>query len=410
MTTATLKRKRDSVALLEHTMGGSPQVDRESGVISNVKVLGRVSKNGRQYSDQAMHDACRLLEGITVNIDHDRKNPERGFLSGIGILEGLEVKPDGVYAKRFVIKKSHPSASLIFESAENFPKNFGLSINANGRQNDRTGVVESIINAQSVDIVGKPATTNGLFESHDPKPKARKVKITIKSLVEALDSKISGAAAIKSRLAKIMEDSGGDSALMGAPVPMTTGDGVDGGEPDPDADPMDALNDAFAALVASVMQNDGLALADKISQITAILTTQDTLLNGDAAPAPKGKKTPVQEDEGGDDMSESVKESLASLTKLVQTSVDGQTKLLESQKRTDAKILLMESSIAVTPEKIDALVNAKDGAAQTALIESWPPTKKVTSLKPAVSAPLMESIEEPGKFIEDSKALVGSWR
>ncbi len=43
--------------LLETSIGESAvRVDREAGVIPGVKILGKISKNGREYSDAAMSD------------------------------------------------------------------------------------------------------------------------------------------------------------------------------------------------------------------------------------------------------------------------------------------------------------------------------------------------------------------
>ena len=278
--TATRPKHR-IVRLHESSIGSAPDVDRKNGVIRNVKVLGTISQNGREYSEDAKRDAARILEGIHVNIDHNRENPnaERGFTDTVGTLNGLYIRPDGVYAKELRIKKSHPLANLVFESAEQFPKSFGLSINAEGEVNKRGGrwIVDSLVNPQSVDIVSRPATTKGLFESVKPesnhKVRVRPVRITIKKLVES-----HGSPAMRSRLKKLLEAGGGDMAALGAPVDMAgapgssgdddsadewnDGDADNAGEPDP----MDQIQDAFVSLVAQVMGNDALDLKAKIAQ------------------------------------------------------------------------------------------------------------------------------------------------
>ncbi len=45
-------------------------VDRDSSVIQNVTLLGKVSKNGRRYSSKAMDDAVRLYDGVGFYLDH----------------------------------------------------------------------------------------------------------------------------------------------------------------------------------------------------------------------------------------------------------------------------------------------------------------------------------------------------
>ena len=44
-------------------------IDEENGVIRNVKILGKVSKNKREYSEQSRDDAAKCYEGIGVNVD-----------------------------------------------------------------------------------------------------------------------------------------------------------------------------------------------------------------------------------------------------------------------------------------------------------------------------------------------------
>ena len=55
----------------------SCSVDRRAGIIENVKILGRDSKNGRKYSDQAMHEAAGLYEGLRCNYDHPPRSNAR---------------------------------------------------------------------------------------------------------------------------------------------------------------------------------------------------------------------------------------------------------------------------------------------------------------------------------------------
>ena len=146
------------------------KVDEDAGIIYNVKILGKHSKNGRVYTDKAMDDAARVYEGLAVNIDHpDGPNAgkERKFHEGIGELRnvrriGEENRGDLYYAK------SHPYAPLLVERAQRFPNNFGLSHNVEGetsRRRDGMLQVESVTKGHSVDVVSRPATNKGLFES-----------------------------------------------------------------------------------------------------------------------------------------------------------------------------------------------------------------------------------------------------
>ncbi len=155
--------------LLEHVQWGNPKVDKKTGIVRGVKLLGRISKNNREYSDQALEDARRLYEGNTINLDHPearKANTPRAFMEGIAVARNCEVRPDGVYGDLHVIM-SHPAAAPFLEWAERFPRNFGMSHNADGHEVRKAGknVVESLAHVISIDVVRNPATTGGLFES-----------------------------------------------------------------------------------------------------------------------------------------------------------------------------------------------------------------------------------------------------
>lgn len=150
------------------------QVDRDAGVIRGVKILGRMSANGREYSAPALRQAARCYEGLGVNMNHpDRGQPhlERPVQDGFGWLESVRVESDGVYGDLHFLK-SHAMAGPICEAAERRPDRFGLSHNATGNVVERQGkrIVESIEQVRSVDIVQRPATTHGLFESESATP------------------------------------------------------------------------------------------------------------------------------------------------------------------------------------------------------------------------------------------------
>lgn len=164
-----------TTTLLEIAYGDSPrQVDRQAGVIHGVKILGAVSRNGRTYSEAAMMRAVTLYENATVNIDHPQRGGplgQRGLAEGFGELKNVVKKDGGVYGDLYFVK-SHPMAEQVCERAERFPHKLGLSHNAEGVVSARDGrmIVEDIQCVRSVDIVGCPATSDGLFESHQSQP------------------------------------------------------------------------------------------------------------------------------------------------------------------------------------------------------------------------------------------------
>ena len=103
MTTATLRlpeavRKQIFEHLYEE-VHSNPKVDHKNGIIRDVKILGRVSKNeGRVYSDKAMRQCAEKYENMAVNYDHNRANPnaERKIAERAGVLRNIVVKSDGV--------------------------------------------------------------------------------------------------------------------------------------------------------------------------------------------------------------------------------------------------------------------------------------------------------------------------
>lgn len=168
--------------------------DAESGIIRNVKIIGKVSKNGRTYTDEALRDAVPLYENAPVYIDHPSRNDakrDRSLREQVGNIRGARWTPDGNYGDLHLFE-SHADTKLVLERARKDKNGFGLSHNADGSCTRSRGgeICESIENVRSVDIVGNPATTRGLFESEDPdKPKEKTMKkFTLKELVESYGS------------------------------------------------------------------------------------------------------------------------------------------------------------------------------------------------------------------------------
>lgn len=167
-------------------------VDREAGVIEDVKILGIKSKNGRTYSESAMQKAIGLYEGAKVNVNHrEPKSGARGYQDRLGVLEGIHYKPgEGLFAKRFRFNPKHALAEQLIWDAENAPGNVGFSHDAEGTTSRKNGttVVEDIHAVNSVDLVADPATTAGMFESEQKV--TQKMKTTVKELVEGLPESI----------------------------------------------------------------------------------------------------------------------------------------------------------------------------------------------------------------------------
>jgi hypothetical protein len=358
--------------LTEIFFSESHTVDRDAGVIRGVRVLGRESRNGREYSDQALHDAARLYEGIGVNLNHpDRRetNVERSVEAGFGWLAGAAVKPDGVYADLHYLR-SHPQAAVIVEAAERNPQRFGLSHNAEGkvsRRGEKT-IVESVEKVRSVDVVQNPATNRGLFESEERKMSHR----TVKEVLEQHDG----------RLSRLFEESA-LAGLAGAPVDMPAEASAD-----------DQVAAAFKSMIGSVLDDDSLDLKAKLSKIREILKSQEKLTGGAESTA---------EDAGGaPPVAESAAQAIGRdpavrqlLERLDRLETEGACRsLLEAHHRScDVTRLKALTALATEAERIQ-------------LIESWPERSSASPHfhpRPTVSRPLTES--ESAMIPKDAKAL-----
>lgn len=334
MKTLNPNRRTNRKRLFERVEGFGGRVDRENGVIRGVKILGKHSKNGRTYSDQALNDAVRLYEGVKVNVDHpskDRPNAERGFMEGFGSLRNIRRKGDGVYGDLHFLK-SHPSAEMICEAAERFPDQFGLSHNAEGQTHYEGSqlIVESIESVQSVDIVGRPATNNGLFESTGwgnsfNRGSGLRVKLgtllvalgygrevrRIREGLQSMKRDVDGNPIVglsyrqdkTDRTGKVIDADAQAEAealasdVLGDHVAMIDADG--NGVPDDQEEgnrDTSELKAAFRAAVASVFDDDSLTTKEMLEKIKGILKLQDKLLaavgsgsGGEADPADEGK-------------------------------------------------------------------------------------------------------------------------
>jgi len=166
-----------AIKLIEHILftADRDRVDRQKGIVRSVKVLGRRSRNGREYTPKAMAEAAKWYRNVAVNVNHlgphgagADLHGNRKVQDGVGWLENPQVKEDGVYADMHILKSS-PHAEMVFEAAERNPNRFGLSHHAYGVGVRKDGkiVVDQITAVTSVDLVQNPATTSGLFEGVD---------------------------------------------------------------------------------------------------------------------------------------------------------------------------------------------------------------------------------------------------
>ena len=147
-------------------------VDRGSNLIQNVTLLGKHSRNGRTYSDQALDDAVRLYENAPFFLDHptDREMRDRKGTRSVLDLAGRIRNPRRVgdmIRGTIEVLNVQPGKDLLFALAEQMPTAAGNSHRVLGRvkRDGDQEVVEGLDKVFAVELVTDPATTSGLFES-----------------------------------------------------------------------------------------------------------------------------------------------------------------------------------------------------------------------------------------------------
>lgn len=381
MTTAT----KNTTRLVEAIDYKDCKIDREAGIIREARILGRVSKNGREYSDKALDDAARLYEGVAVMIDHDRKNPgrERGLMESFGEIQNVKRKEDGVYGDLYFLK-SHPATPVILESAERFPNKVGLSHNADGstsRKNGKT-IVESVEEVISVDVVTRPATNKTLFEDIRPM-----TKTTIKKLLEANFKP----EAVKA--SKLLEMDG----MGDMPVEMEA-----------EASSEDQIWGAFQTAILAAVNDESMDTKAIIKKVADILKAYEKL-SGDGAGETTDTKA-ADGSEGASQMAESVNkkdgqaDGLVKLQEQVNSLLtekaqfkkeSGVRKLMASHGLSDNETLfesLMDMSSIETQKKLCEQVKASTEAA------------KAAKAKPRMSSVLQES-QDDTKYPENAESF-----
>jgi hypothetical protein len=163
----------DGAAVFEYAdnHGATLRVDREKSIIHGVKIIGIESKNGRRYGGNVLAAAARQYEGAKVNVGHvkGRISTPREYSDRLGVLRNVEYrKDDGLYGDLHFNPK-HAIAEQLAWDAENNPAAVGLSHAAfvRFRKDGLVEVAEEIKRVVSVDLVGDPATTAGLFEQFE---------------------------------------------------------------------------------------------------------------------------------------------------------------------------------------------------------------------------------------------------
>jgi hypothetical protein len=148
-------------------------LDREAGIVRNVKILGWTSLNRRRYTRAAVEKAVPLYDGCKVYINHSKTAPnstavpERDLRDRFGRILNPRVEETGLYGD-LRYNPNHTWAKAFEWFAENDPEGLGLSHEALLRQvrtEDGAEIIE-IPKVYSVDLVATPGSVNSLFEEH----------------------------------------------------------------------------------------------------------------------------------------------------------------------------------------------------------------------------------------------------
>lgn len=336
---------RENIAFIESAQS---QIDTEAGVIRGVKILGRISRNGREYTDRAMEQAKKLYEGRAVNTDHpDRSQPQadRKVSERFGVLEAIVLKADGVYGDLKYLK-THPQAATIVEMAQRMPGMVGLSHNAQGsltRKGDKWQV-ESLESVRSVDLVADPATNRGLFESEAT------MTLSVREIFQASKNP---------RLVALIED---DMAPpMDSPVDVGTDSGSD-----------DQIKSAFMAAMA--------ALLDEPDKATAS-TKARKLLSAYFGIKDDGEQT-TESTQG---------KSMAELAELQEQVKDLTERNRLADARESVRKLVDAAKAVITDAQLKAAMNLQESDRQ-AFVDLLP--KQKTSAPPATSPPRFSQMNE----------------
>lgn len=379
---ATATRKPKLTNLLERVFSESLNVDAGNGVIAGVKILGRDSRNGRTYTDAALQEAAEKYEGIKVNVNHPpRDNPdaERDYGDGIGELRNVQVREGAVFGDLHYNRK-HPLAEKLVEDAQRFPRSLGLSHNADGQTAKRGGkvFVESVVNVRSVDIVGRPASTNGLYESEQPPMKR---KTTIKQILDAVDATSPG----YDRLREMIE---GDPAMGDMPIDMPMEAAPDdSGKEKPEA----MIQEGIKAAVLAKLEK---ATPEQWAAVLAALEMGDSL-----SAAATGKSEPGDADPPAEPTTESEQmKALAEKVRLLEARAKvAEAESLAAKAESSVRALLESLDREATPVRVKALVAMQNEADRKALVNEWPKRVQQIGRPPVRTQPLTES-ELPGEY------------
>lgn len=135
----------------------------KSNVIENVHLLGYNSANGYTYGKEAVKASVEHYNNVPVYLNHSEKSrnveDKFAFIANPRFEEGTGIWGD------VVANEAHQYYATFKWWAENAPSQIGMSHDAFCVFDPETNEITEISKVQSVDLVSRPATVAGLFES-----------------------------------------------------------------------------------------------------------------------------------------------------------------------------------------------------------------------------------------------------
>jgi len=143
-----------------------PKIDRDAGVMRDVKFVGWESSNGRTYRP-ALKAAVALYEGAAINSNHPEPGQAVPWEKRLGVAKNVRLAEDGIRGD-FHFNPKHKDMDALLWFAENQPGAVAMShrINAVGRTRaDGIFEVQRIDKVFAVEVVADGGTNRSLFES-----------------------------------------------------------------------------------------------------------------------------------------------------------------------------------------------------------------------------------------------------
>lgn len=288
-----------TVKIRECGCGGMSPPAAGGNTITGCKILGKKSKNGREYTDDAMRKAVPLYEGLCSYFDHteDEASPRR-WIEKFGRFANVSYRDgDGLYGD-YTFNPKHLYAETFRGWLETDPNAIGFSHNAVGKaREDENGTltVSEIVEVISVDLVADPATTKGLFEHTLHKP-----------TTETMDPLMT------------------DPVATPAPAPTPT-----------DAPP--TLDAAIASVIAAIMADKSLTPADRKKKVLAALKIDDSGDGPGEKPIEEKDDSPPADEMDDAKAEEWIKRRGSRASKYIRAKYEG-LRLVKSEESRKAKV------------------------------------------------------------------------